>query len=145
MTTATDAKDSEIPVFETHIAQLVQAGLIEAAEKPVLAGELWEQARVRLVGCFDDNFFVDNDAFSQAFDRIHVDLLDLAGMGVLHYQLCIERIIRGFPHCSTPGFLSSCQRAAGENGLSLDAIHTLRAIRLLTIAADLGLVNFISD
>jgi len=140
------------PTYPEIISQLLKADLLDKSEKPLIRGALWQRVKDRLPGCFPDIFSIGDlpdlptpeqgiARFKKLFDPVHETLLDLAGMGILGFQNCVEKIRREFPVPGNPDFPNNVIAAASNNGTYPLAITTLRAIRILTIAIDLGLVT----
>lgn len=140
----------QVPSYGGIIELLLCKGLIEEAEPPLLSGDLWHRVKRQLDGCFVDAGDIvlgDNDAiirFRELFEPVYQQLLDMAGMGVLCYENCITTIRKNFASPKTPDFAAVVCHAANRTGTSSLAILTLRAIRIMTIAIELGLISPVS-
>jgi len=145
MSTATAEDQQGQPPYSEVISQLLEVGLLERAEPPILRGKHWQRAKMRLPGCFPDMCEIcpshDRQHFSQLFKPVLEELVDLESRGLLCYATCLESICRDIPPPQDLEFNTSVAAAVKRNGISPKSVMVLRAIRLLTIAAETGHVK----
>ena len=135
--------------FPEIIDQLVKAGFLLERNPPLIRGKVWQQVQRRCPGCFADISFRTDGLedpqviknFTQAFGRVICDLEDLSStIGSPGYEQAIGSILRCFPNPETEDFAYRVSQAAQNAGLDCQAILTIRAIRIFTLAIDLGLL-----
>ncbi len=139
----------QLPSYGDILRELSQAELLEQTEPPLIQGEIWQRVRSRLDGCFPDIGDVPDSPsacsdivwFGELFDPVREELVDLNLMGVLCFENCITNIRKFFPPPETPDFPKLVIAAAQRNHISQIAVLTARAIRILTIAVNLGIVT----